>query len=318
MNIAGLDKACQVTLQTCLGLKPKESLLIVTDDQAPAEIGQALFEEARKLGVEVMWLQMVARQLDGQELPAAVAQALLQVDAFLGPTSKSFSHTNSRRAASKAGVRGATLPGVTLDLFIRLMQSDYHTIARQAKQLVELINQQQQAHLTSSNGTDLQLELKYQFEPDDGILQAPGSFGNLPAGEVMGAPSNASGVVVFDTMGEIITQPTRLVIEQNQVVEIEDNPSGKRLQQLLDQAVQLDGNRNAYQLAELGIGLNPLAQVSGNVLEDEKVLGTCHLAVGDNSSYPGGTNVCSIHMDGIILKPSLTIGSTLVLDDGQL
>lgn len=300
-----ISNAAHITLQTCLGLKPGETLLIVEDENSPHAITQALYAQAKQLGALPIIISVPPRQLDGQELPPVIAAALLNVDVFLGPTSKSFSHTDARRAATKAGVRGATLPGVTEDMFARLMQADYQVIKQQSGILLKKIKAASQIHITSPSGTDLHLEIPFEFEPDHGILDQPGDFGNLPAGEVMGAPANSHGIMVFDRLGDTITEPTRLTVKDNRVVDIQANDSGHRLRSLLDQAVSLDRNQNALYLAEIGIGLNPLAKITGNVLEDEKVLDTCHIALGDNTSYPGGTNHASIHVDGVIIKPKL-------------
>ena len=63
--------------------------------------------------------------------------------------------------------------------------------------------------------------------------------------------------------------------------------------------------------------MNPKAKIIGNVLEDEKVLGTVHVAVGDNSTF-GGKCECGIHMDGIIKNPTLIVGKNTILEDGKL
>jgi len=300
-----LKKAARVTLMTCLEVQPHERLLIVADDDSPEKVVQALYDEARSMGIEVAMLQITPRQFNGEELPDFVARLLKQVDVYLGPTSKSFSHTDARRDASKSGVRGATLPGVNEDIFKRLMAVDYQAIAAKAKVLVERITRAKSVRITSENGTDLVLGLGNTFEPDDGMLSAAGAFGNLPAGEVMGAPSGGKGTLVIDAMGDIITEPTTVVIGKGEIIDIQPNKSGERFKDLLEKAARQDGNRNAFKVAELGIGLNPLAKISGEILEDEKVLGTIHVAFGDNSSYPGGKNTASIHLDGVVLEPKL-------------
>ncbi len=57
-------------------------------------------------------------------------------------------------------------------------------------------------------------------------------------------------------------------------------------------------------LAELGIGTNDRARVTGVILEDEKIYGTVHIALGSNDTF-GGTVAAGIHVDGIITRPRL-------------
>lgn len=317
MVIPDLVAAAKITLSTCLGLKPGESLLIVEDDGSPASVVDALYDQAKIIGIEVSRIRIPSRQFHGQELPPVVAVALKSVDAFLGPTSKSFSHTDARREATKHGIRGATLPGVAEDMFVRVMQADYQQIKQHAIQLLAIINPATKIHITAANGTDVTLTKPHPFEPDYGIYDQAGEFGNLPAGEIMGAPANTSGILVFDRMGDVITEPTKIIVENNHIVDIQNNESGARLKTLLHQASLHDNNQNAYYIAELGIGLNSLAQITGNILEDEKVLGTCHIAVGDNTSYTGGVNNSSIHQDGIVINPTIFVDDQEIIQAGQ-
>ncbi|MCB0315156.1 MAG: aminopeptidase, partial [Calditrichaeota bacterium] len=69
--------------------------------------------------------------------------------------------------------------------------------------------------------------------------------------------------------------------------------------------------------AELGVGTNHMAEIKGTVLEDEKVLGTVHLALGNNISMGGTCNI-GFHVDGILLKPTLTIDGEVILKDGRM
>ena len=70
-------------------------------------------------------------------------------------------------------------------------------------------------------------------------------------------------------------------------------------------------------IAELGIGTNEKAIVTGVVLEDEKAMGTVHVALGDNASM-GGTVHAPIHLDGVVLKPTLMVDETVILEAGKL
>ena len=69
-------------------------------------------------------------------------------------------------------------------------------------------------------------------------------------------------------------------------------------------------------LAELGVGTNDRATLTGNILEDEKILGTAHIAFGASAGI-GGTVTVPVHLDVVVLEPSLWIGATQVLDDGR-
>jgi leucyl aminopeptidase (aminopeptidase T) len=73
----------------------------------------------------------------------------------------------------------------------------------------------------------------------------------------------------------------------------------------------------AFNLAEFGVGTNPKARLISNVIEDEKVLGTCHVALGDNSTF-GGRVRAGVHVDGIFTKPTVRLDGRVLMEAGKL
>jgi leucyl aminopeptidase (aminopeptidase T) len=80
---------------------------------------------------------------------------------------------------------------------------------------------------------------------------------------------------------------------------------------------KLWGYKNARNIGEFGIGTNPKAILSGNILEDEKVRGTCHVAFGTSTSYPGGKVTADIHWDGIVIQPTIWFDGDKIMDGGE-
>lgn len=120
----------------------------------------------------------------------------------------------------------------------------------------------------------------------------------------------AQGLLVIDGalagIG-VLEKPLRIKVEAGQAVAV----GGGREARLLEDIFTRYGpaSRN---IAELGIGLNPLARLTGNVLEDEKVRGTVHIALGDNSTFGGQIETPS-HLDGILLQPRLRVDGQQIL-----
>ena len=79
----------------------------------------------------------------------------------------------------------------------------------------------------------------------------------------------------------------------------------------------LGENPLARNLAELGIGTNDKARVTGVILEDEKIYGTVHIALGSNDTF-GGTVAAGIHVDGVVKEPVLKLDGKTVLEKGHL
>jgi leucyl aminopeptidase (aminopeptidase T) len=75
--------------------------------------------------------------------------------------------------------------------------------------------------------------------------------------------------------------------------------------------------RKGRNLAELGIGTNDRATLSGNVLEDCKLLGSVHVGFGASAAI-GGTVQTAVHLDAVVIDASLWIDGRQILDGGRL
>lgn len=307
-----LEEAVQTVVGQCLGIRAGEQVVVVADRNTRA-LGDSLRDAAAHAGAEAVLCTMEPRETDGQEPPAAIAAALEAADVFIAPTSRSLSHTKARKAASDAGARGATLPGVTEDMLARLMACDYETLRRRSAALAQLLTDADEAHFSCPRGSDLRLDLTGRTGiPDDGDLTGAQAFGNLPCGEGFISPLDGEGGLVASCLAGIGLpegEPPRLTVRGGLLTEA-TQPEGERLLATLRKAGEQGPN-----LAELGIGTNERATLTGNVLEDEKILGTVHVAFGASAGI-GGTVSVPVHLDCVILEPTLDVGSTRVLDRG--
>jgi aminopeptidase len=310
-----LFKAAQVAMSNCMALKKGESVLVITDEPE-RKVGYALWEAARELASEAMLLEILPRSSNGEEPPEMVAKFMKDFDVLMIPTSKSMSHTKARRDACEAGVRCATLPGILEDTMERTLNADYNEIAKRSIKLADMVNGGRTAKVTTPAGTDITMSIEgRECHADIGLVHQPGDFSNLPAGEAYIAPleGTANGVIVVDgSMVGKVKKPIRIVVRDGYATQITGGSSAEELERILEPFGQPGRN-----VAELGIGTNHKAKIVGSVLEDEKVMGTVHMALGDNQSMGGKVSVPS-HLDGILLKPSLWIDDKKIMEDGQL
>ncbi len=313
-----LYEAALTAARDCLGVKSTESVLIVTDTLRKA-IGRALAEVCRDLAGEVLYLEMTPREVNGAEPPRAVTEAMKQVDVVICPTTMSLTHTDARRAACRAGARVGTMPGITEDIMVRTMRADYHAIARLTEKLVQVLNKGRMVHVATPAGTDIRIPInEIQAIASTGMVLTPGAYGNLPSGEayLMPREGESEGVIVVDGslagIGLITDEPVKITIEKGMAVQISGGAQAKTFEEMVNSV----GNK-ARTLAELGVGTNDMAEIKGAVLEDEKVKGTVHLALGNNISMGGTCNV-GFHVDGILLRPTLTVDGEVILRDGRM
>lgn len=311
-RVPDLAPAVSTVVRHCLGVRRGEEVLVIVDAGTRA-IGEALREEAAGAGADAVLAVMDERVTDGTEPPRPITAALAQCDVFIAPTSRSLSHTNARKRASDAGARGATLPGVTVEMLTRVMAVDFDLMGRRSKALAALLDEGGVARLTCPRGSDLTLDLSGRRGiSDDGDLTASGAFGNLPCGEGFIAPAGGEGRIVASSLAPLglSDEPATLTVRGGRIVAGRGGLGPAYLARLL-----AHGERGTN-LAELGVGSNDRALLTGNMLEDEKILGTAHVAFGASAGI-GGTVSVPIHLDVVVLDASLEVDGRAVLDAGR-
>jgi len=300
----------------CLGVGPTDAVLVLCNKrQRTIAESLARAADSRARGVRV--LEYVARTRDGQEPPAFVGRAMTEATVILAPTTYSISHTRARSEATARGARIATMPGITLEIFRNGVPIDYGVLERAGEQVAAALSAASTCRVTSPAGTDVVFSLEGRTAIcDDGNLRAEAAWGNLPAGEAFIAPieTQGDGTIVFDGALAgygMLREPLRVTLAGGRATDAE----GEAAQWLLD---TLDaGGETGRLIAEVGIGTNPQAALTGNILADEKAVGTAHLAFGTSASI-GGTNVSSVHIDGVLLRPTIELDERPLIRDGEL
>ncbi|MBI5476364.1 MAG: aminopeptidase [Ignavibacteriales bacterium] len=311
-----LYSASLIAVRDCMGTKSNEKVLIVTDEPLRT-IGYSLWQATKDLGTEVMLIEMLLRKTNGEEPPPEVAELMKKVDVVLCPTSKSLTHTDARRNASAAGARVATLPGVTEEIMIRCMNADYNKIAERTFKICKMMEKTEAIRVTTSLGTDITMPIKgREAHASSGLFREKGLWGNLPTGESYLAPLEglSNGVAVVDgSMASVgmVNTPIKIIVKDGYATEITGGDEAKRLRELLE-----PHGKDAYTVAEFGIGTNDKAILTGKILEDEKVMGTIHIAFGDNKSMGGTVRVAS-HLDGLIKEPTVWFDDKMIMKDGK-
>ncbi|MBK6915363.1 MAG: aminopeptidase [Ignavibacteriales bacterium] len=318
MKITKLDKASRIAIQDCMGAKKNEKILIITDTDK-YEIGHNIFTNALTLGFETVLVEIKPGKVNGEEPSDEIAELMKKFDIVFCPTTKSLTHTNARREASAKGVRIATFPGITKEVMIRGMNADYKKIAALSIKLKKILEKGKQIRVTAPAGTDISFSIEGRKSyASKGLFHAKGESGNLPTGETFLAPveGTANGIFVTDGsfagLGLIKNTNISIKVKNGFATDIKGGAPAKKLIKMLNGV-----GKDARNIAEFGIGTNDSAKLSGVLLEDEKVMGTIHIALGNNVSMGGSVNV-PIHLDGVIKKPTVWMDRKMLMKDGKL
>ena len=307
-----------IALRDCLKVRKSETLLVLTDD-ATAPVAAALFEQGKTLAAETTLVIMQEREVNGAEPSEPLARLMQQYDVVICPTRKSLTHTSARREACRAGARVGTMPGITEEVMIRTLKADYDKIAERTHRLTGILDEAEIVRVTTAIGTDISLPVAgINAISSTGLVTEKGSFGNLPSGEsyLMPEEGKTNGVFVVDGsfagVGKIGKKPIRITVKNGYAVRIEGGREARQLDEMLKPF-----GKKGYNVAELGIGTNDQAVITGQILEDEKVMGTVHIALGNNLSM-GGTCDVGIHVDGVFTSPTVWADDRQIMKDGSL
>jgi hypothetical protein len=182
------------------------------------------------------------------------------------------------------------------------------------KRLREQFDSTDEIHVTTEAGTDLYYNIKgINGISADGNYTSPGSGGNLPAGEVYAPPNGKriDGKIVIDGSSRVqngtilVKDPITLTIKDGNITEISGGKEAKELENTLNWAASVAKHPGSVRrICELGIGLNPKAQIIGATIVDDKVLGTAHVGIGSNYWF-GGNIYAIIHIDQVFKAPKI-------------
>ncbi len=310
------EKAAQTVVNKCLDIKKEESVLILASEPL-LDIASQLFQVSSKRTKSTFLLQF-SHLAPAVQINRAVAKMMKEMNVVLAVTSPSISHTDARRQACRAGVRIASMPNITMNSFCRIADAHFEKISRRSKKIADILTMAKEVRVTGPNGTDLIIPIKRRKgHADTGVINTPGAFSNLPAGEASISPDDGlcQGMLVVDSgMGVNPNDEDQIsiTIKDGRAHRISGGPVARKLSQHLAKF-----GPDSRLVAEFGIGVNDAAQISGYALEDEKVLGTIHVALGNNISF-GGSNAVPIHLDAVVYKASVEIDGRQILRNGKL
>ena len=294
-----------------LAIKEGERILLVTDEGKHA-IARRFLDVAEELGHGAELVTAPIPEVHGVEPPAAVARKMLAADVIFIITTKSLSHTLARANATERGARIATMAGVTEDILRRFSRVDLVQMKARTNMIADILDRGARVLLTSKEGTNLTFSIagRIAHGRKASIFDQPGHWGNIPCGEAFVAPieDSVDGKLVIDAsiagIG-LVDRNVTFSVERGKVIDIEGGRAARQFEILLDDSTK-------RQVAEFGIGTNDRARITGTTIEDEKVLGTCHIAFGNNRFF-GGVNQVDFHMDCVMRAPTIVIDERVIM-----
>jgi len=312
-----LDKALHKTIYDCLVLQPNESCLILID-KAAQRMGRLLFEKCQQEKFCAALVEIPPVERNSYEPESFVAGLLKQMPVIISATATSLVHSNALKQVCHNGSRVLCFIATAEDVFSRAVNTDFEFIDLKSRRLADLFSIGKEAHLTTPAGTDIMLPItRHKGYANTGIVDHPGKFCLLPAGEASITPDRlgANGKIVVDgsipVLG-LIDKPIIIKVRDGYAYNITGGVEAQQLRKLLKPF-----GRAGKNVAEFGLGTNPRAELTGASMEDEKVLGTAHIALG-NPEFEGGSLKGQLHLDLILRRPTVKIDGHIVVENGRI
>ena len=312
-----------------LNLNKEDIVLVVTDEHTKSE-GEAFYTAAIEYGcaAHLYLLPENIRPLleIPSELSALVKGKTMIINAFKGLGEETpFRVKWIKQILVTKSIRVGHCPGITKSMMIEgPMNVDYTKMLDTANKMINSFNNAKQVHITAPGGTDIILCIEDRGFSTDVQLTDESYFANLPCGEIWCGPveTMGDGLIVCDgSIGDIgkVSKPLKIFLEKGKIIDIESDD--QKLIEDIEKLINIDEGSKV--IGELGIGLNPGAHLSGNLLEDEKALQTAHIAFGNNEEMEGGQNRSKTHRDFLFYKPTMKVSykdgsSQTLIRDGEI
>jgi leucyl aminopeptidase (aminopeptidase T) len=308
-------KGAHKVIRTCACVRKGEKVLIVTDPGIDPLVSVALLEACKAAGSEGIVAIIAPRELATDPPPARVVDLMLKSDVILCPTSVTMFYTEAKNRACRRGARFLSMTEATLDVMSSgAIEADFKKQRPLVERLTKRLTDANQISLRTSAGTSVTASLESREAlAITGICDRPGDSNGAPDIETYIAPveDSVNGTALIDCsisgLG-LVSTPVRIEVRDGMATKITGGAEARILRKrLADQ-----NDQRVYQVAEIGIGLNPKAKLRGAAVEDESKLGTAHLALGDNSRI-GGRNSAPTHIDLVFKKPTIRLDGKLIM-----
>jgi aminopeptidase len=351
MKDGKLNEAAAIAMKDVLALQAGEEVLIVTNpggDTFP--VARAYYEAAKAAeGEPTIVVSPVKDRLEladrlmlealraGPDVFIGVWEKMAGQDpigttiGYIGRDGNKYENLVFKQSWGDRRMRGFFSALTTVDLIERLVPIDYAALRERADRLKQVLDKGTEVHVTSPAGTDVRVSIAGRRAiPDDGNLAMPGKLANLPCGETFISPAigGTNGTVVFDGSVTLLDRsvipatPVQVTFKDGYVTDVTGGPIAGELLDVIEKGEQMAKARgmeaearNARHLGEFGIGLNPKARPTDNLMEAEKAWKTVHFAIGANFDNDAPA---LIHQDCLVMYPSLWVDGRLIIKDGDL
>ncbi len=302
-----IEFAAKKLIEDVLKIRKKEKVCLVIDYEN--EVYKAIKNELKRLNLNFSILKIRKNRLHSSPIPEA-KKFFKNCNVIIAPTRNSISHSpETYYARKKYGVRVASMPSINSEIFVNGLKANTKEIEKIGKKIIRKLKNGKIVKIITKSGTNVEIYIKgVKFMEEHGDISKKGALNNVPFGEVCGYGIKGNGKICIDSWRKIKTNDKAfLYIENGEIVSW--NKGADKFVKYLMKA-----GKCGLKTIELGFGTNPgIKKVMGNVLNDEKIYGSVHIAFGGH-----GKIKCDVHEDIIILNPTVFVDGKKIIENGKL
>ncbi len=309
----------------------KGEKILVLCDYATANIGQLLVSQIYQMDALPIFTVIPLRKANTELLPQPVVEMAMNVDAIISPISTHWSHIPLRTEALKAGIRVMILGGLTEELFATpgFYDVDYHETRAKCNKMCDLLTKAKTAKATTPKGTNITMGIEGRQGQSLSGFAVKGTLASPPGMEALVSPAEgtAEGTVICDVCirglppglpfnDKLLSEPMEITVHEGLVKDVKGGVEAKQFKEWLESR----NDPTAYNIAELGVGMNPNIKKFDGSSRDEAVVGSIHIGIGENWCFPGGKVKSAYHND-FCLSNNVTLeldGKAVIKEGKQL
>lgn len=315
-----MAKGAKQVVEVCAQVKGNESVVIVTEPRTMS-IAESVAAAVTAVGAEPTITVIMPRTSDSAEPPATVAAAMKESDVFISAVYTSITHTYAVKNAVENGSRGIMLTQFEDHMLIDSgVLADFPKAAPTCEAVAKALENATEIHLTTTHGTDLKMSATGRKSNAMTGMVKSGQFAPVPTIEANVSPleGTANGTIVANASIPYIGIG---IVKENVVCTVKDGfittIEGGHEARVLSDNLASKNDSNVYNIAEIGVGLNPRCKFNGLMLEDEGVFGSVHIGIGSSITL-GGVVKAACHYDLIMTGVTLVADDVTIIKDGEV
>ncbi|MFX0013414.1 MAG: aminopeptidase [Promethearchaeota archaeon] len=304
-------------LRQCADLQSGESVLVLSDFGQAPEISMAAVKAIERLEGKPLLLIMEKNRLIEKTIPESYQKIMNEADLIVLCTSDYFP-SDSRVIAAKAGARVLSMVKADESMIRRCIDIDYDELSKLTRNIADRFSKAREVEIKSDAGTDINFTLSgNKAVYFDGLCREKGKITSHPSG-VVAVPlegKQAEGTWIINASAAklgLIDPPIIIEVTEGVANIVSDSEQANKFRKILS-----EGDDNSWKICEVGCGTNAKATYIGELIEDERVLGSAHIGLGGNTHFGG--NIQSVtHIDTSTRNPTVMLDGNEIISNGNL